>query len=74
MHNPALNIPGFAGENGMPIGLTALGPRFTDRHLLHVAKTIGPVFEKEGGWTRKNAESAPPGSGVRRMSTGLRST
>ena len=52
MHVPALNIPGFAGENGLPIGLTALAPRFRDRRLLHVSKTLGQVFEQEGGWKR----------------------
>ena len=57
LHTPALNIPGFAGENGMPIGLTAVAPRYRDRHLLNVANTIGPVFEEEGGWTRKNIGS-----------------
>ena len=73
MHAPALNIPGFAGENGLPIGLTAVGARFTDRHLLHVATTLGPVFEKEGGWIRKNVESAPAQGVERGMSTGYRS-
>ena len=74
MHVPALNIPGFAGENGLPIGLTAVGPRFADRHLLHVAKTLGPVFEKEGGWMRKNIEMTSPKGPGRRMSSGYRST
>ena len=69
MHGPALNIPGFQGENGMPIGLTAVGPRFRDRHLLHVAQTIGPIFEAEGGWRRKNVDKAQPGH----ASAGLRS-
>ena len=35
----------------MPIGLTAVTPRFTDQHLVHVAKTVGSVFEKEGMWS-----------------------
>ena len=70
MHCPALNIPGFAGENNMPVGLTAIAPRFRDRHLLHVAKTLGPIFEAEGGWKRRTVETGKP----RRMSTGYRST
>ena len=73
MHCPALNIPGFAGENGLPIGLTAVAPRFRDRHLLHVARTIGPIFEREGGWKRKNADIVAPRP-PRRQSTGYRST
>ncbi|KAF2101792.1 amidase [Rhizodiscina lignyota] len=55
LHAPMLNIPGFAGENGLPIGLSLVSPRYTDQNVVHVAKTIGPLFEKEGGWTRKNA-------------------
>lgn len=73
MHCPALNMPGFAGDNGLPIGLTAVAPRFRDRHLLHVAKTVGPIFEREGGWKRKNADVTIPRP-PRRQSTGLRST
>ncbi|KAK4574776.1 hypothetical protein LTR86_001618 [Recurvomyces mirabilis] len=50
LHVPALNLIGFAGENGLPIGLTAVGPRYTDRHLLNVSKAVADVFEGEGGW------------------------
>ena len=55
LHVPALNVTGFKGENDLPIGLTLVGARYTDRHLLHVAKTVGSFFEKEGGWVVKNA-------------------
>jgi Asp-tRNA(Asn)/Glu-tRNA(Gln) amidotransferase A subunit family amidase len=50
---PALNVPGFAGENGLPIGLTLVGPRFHDLHILDAGKAIGEVFEKEGGFKPK---------------------
>ncbi|KAK3651533.1 hypothetical protein LTR56_005675 [Elasticomyces elasticus] len=50
LHVPAINLVGFEGANGLPIGLTAVGPRYTDRKLLRVAKAIGDVFEAEGGW------------------------
>ena len=50
LHVPALNLTGFKGESNMPIGLTAVGARYTDRHLLWVSKGIADVFEKEGGW------------------------
>lgn len=50
---PALNLPGFAGENGMPVGLTLVGPRYTDQHVLHVGKAMGEVFEGEGGFQLK---------------------
>lgn len=47
---PCLNMPGFAGDNGLPIGLTLVSPRYEDLHALHVGKAIGEVFEKEGGF------------------------
>ncbi|TKA83651.1 hypothetical protein B0A55_00446 [Friedmanniomyces simplex] len=50
LHVPAINLVGFQGANGMPIGLTAVGARYMDRHLLRVAKGFGEVFEREGGW------------------------
>ena len=42
------DIPGFAGDDGLPIGLTAVRPRFSDRRLLYIARSLGPTFEKEG--------------------------
>jgi len=50
LHMPVVNIPGFQGENGMPIGLTLAGPRYKDQALLAVAKAVGKVWEEEGGW------------------------
>jgi Asp-tRNA(Asn)/Glu-tRNA(Gln) amidotransferase A subunit family amidase len=50
---PALNVPGFGGENGLPIGLTLVGPRYHDLHVLHAGKAIGQVFETEGGFKSK---------------------
>ena len=44
LHVPAVNIPGFAGPNGLPVGLTATGPRFADRKVLAAAEAIGRVF------------------------------
>jgi len=49
---PCLNMPGFAGDNGLPIGLTLVSPRYEDLHALHAGKAIGKVFEKEGGFWR----------------------
>ena len=55
LHVPCLNLPGFAGENGMPIGLTIVKPRYNDMSELHVGKAIGHIFEAGGGWQRRNA-------------------
>lgn len=45
-----VNIPGFKGENGMPVGVSLVAPRYCDRHLLAVSKKVGDIFEAEGGW------------------------
>jgi Asp-tRNA(Asn)/Glu-tRNA(Gln) amidotransferase A subunit family amidase len=45
---PVVNLPGFVGANGMPIGLSLVAPRYHDMHLLHVAKAVAPVFEQGG--------------------------
>ncbi|KAF4628812.1 hypothetical protein G7Y89_g9335 [Cudoniella acicularis] len=50
---PCLNIPGFASESGLPVGLTLVGPRYHDLHVLYAGKTIGGLFEAEGGFQSK---------------------
>jgi Asp-tRNA(Asn)/Glu-tRNA(Gln) amidotransferase A subunit family amidase len=45
-----MNIPGFQSENGLPIGVSLVAPRFKDQHLLTAAKEVGKLFEEEGGW------------------------
>jgi Asp-tRNA(Asn)/Glu-tRNA(Gln) amidotransferase A subunit family amidase len=37
LHVPCINVPGFTGANGLPIGLTLVGPRFADRRVLAAA-------------------------------------
>ncbi|KAJ7746925.1 amidase signature domain-containing protein [Mycena maculata] len=49
LHVPVVNVPGFVGEHGMPIGLSLVAPRYHDRHLLRVSAAVAPVFER-GGW------------------------
>ncbi len=49
---PCLNVPGFAGENGMPIGLSLIGARYTDLHVLYAGRAIGEIFE-EGGFKHR---------------------
>ena len=50
LHVPVLNIPGFVGFNGMPIGLSLVAPRYHDRKLLSVGREVGKLFEESGGW------------------------
>ncbi|KAM0243990.1 hypothetical protein ACHAP5_006654 [Fusarium lateritium] len=50
LHVPVINVPGFAGENGMPIGLSLVAPRYHDRKLLVVGEAVGELFERSGGW------------------------
>jgi amidase len=48
LHAPVVQIPGFNGPSGMPVGLSLTSPRYTDRRLLQVTKAIGPLFESRG--------------------------
>src|ERR1700677_732201 len=48
LHVPVISVPGFTGPSGLPVGLSLTSPRYTDRHLLRVAKEIGPLFEARG--------------------------
>ncbi|WP_158744139.1 amidase [Acidisphaera sp. L21] len=44
LHVPCVNLPGFIGPHGMPVGVTLTSPRFTDRQLLAVAKALAPTL------------------------------
>ncbi len=48
LHAPVVQVPGFKGPSGMPVGLSLVSPRYTDRRLLNVAKAVGPLFEARG--------------------------
>ncbi|ROT38061.1 glutamyl-tRNA amidotransferase subunit A [Sodiomyces alkalinus F11] len=50
MHTPVVNVPGFQGQNGMPVGVSLVAPRYNDLRLLAVGKKVGEVFQAEGGW------------------------
>lgn len=41
---PTVHVPGFAGESGMPMGLSLVGARYPDQNLLEVAKTVAEVW------------------------------
>lgn len=53
LHVPVINVPGFQGEHGMPIGLSLVAPRYCDQALLEVAKVVGEVWGSKGGWQSK---------------------
>ncbi|KAL4966476.1 amidase [Aspergillus stella-maris] len=50
LHVPVVNIPGFKGDHGLPIGVSLVAARHQDEHLLEVAKEVGKLFGEEGGW------------------------
>ncbi|KAJ5729562.1 uncharacterized protein N7483_004070 [Penicillium malachiteum] len=50
---PAINIPGFAGKNGLPIGLSLVSSRYNDLYLLQVAELVGPLWEAGGNFRSK---------------------
>ncbi|WWD19947.1 hypothetical protein CI109_104420 [Kwoniella shandongensis] len=49
LHLPVVNVPGFIGPNGMPVGLSLVTPRYTEQSLLHTAHAVEKVFA-QGGW------------------------
>ncbi|KAJ6781529.1 hypothetical protein PWT90_05016 [Aphanocladium album] len=67
LHVPVLNVPGFQGVHGMPIGLSLLAPRFKDAQLLAVAAPLAAIFETEGGWTRQVHHKVPAPNGHRHL-------
>jgi Asp-tRNA(Asn)/Glu-tRNA(Gln) amidotransferase A subunit family amidase len=44
LHAPCINIPGFFGPTGLPIGVTVVGPRLGDAGLLQAAASIAPAI------------------------------
>ncbi|KAG6032571.1 hypothetical protein E4U41_007204 [Claviceps citrina] len=44
LHVPAMNVPGFRGQCGLPIGLTVVGSRYSDMEVLRGGKAVGTVF------------------------------
>ncbi|OCF32487.1 hypothetical protein I317_06814 [Kwoniella heveanensis CBS 569] len=56
---PVINVPGFAGENGMPIGLSLVTGRYKDRKLVAVAKQVAKVFHQAHGGKIKSLPGVP---------------
>lgn len=49
LHVPCVNLPGLAGPNGMPVGVTLTASRFTDRQLLATAQAVAPAIAEARG-------------------------
>ena len=52
LHVPCVNLPGFYGPSGLPIGVTLTSPRFTDRQLVATACALAPVMAAAGAASR----------------------
>ena len=48
LHVPVINLPGFVGPSGMPVGLSLVAARYKDRHLLAMAKTHRGALRSAG--------------------------
>lgn len=44
LHTPVLNVPGFVGPSGLPIGLSLISGRYRDQHLLRCGQAVADVF------------------------------
>ncbi len=45
LHTPALTLPLFTADNGLPMGLQFVAPRHGDRRLLAMAAAVAEVFK-----------------------------
>ena len=46
LHMPCVNVPGLTGPQGLPVGLTLTGPRYSDRRLIALAGQLGPLLSQ----------------------------
>lgn len=50
LHVPCVNVPVTTGPGGLPVGVTLVGPRFTDLQLLVTAQEVGRLVRRlQGG-------------------------
>jgi Asp-tRNA(Asn)/Glu-tRNA(Gln) amidotransferase A subunit family amidase len=54
LHGPVVNVPGFRGSHGMPVGVTLAGARFNDRRVLAVAELLARALIP---WTTESLTS-----------------
>jgi Asp-tRNA(Asn)/Glu-tRNA(Gln) amidotransferase A subunit family amidase len=48
LHVPCVNLPVCRGPGGLPVGLTLVGPRFSDRQLLVTAGAVAAAIGGDG--------------------------
>ncbi|WP_068303548.1 amidase [Pararhodobacter sp. CCB-MM2] len=46
LHMPCVNVPGLTGPQGLPVGLTLTGPRYSDRRLIALAGQLGSLLSQ----------------------------
>lgn len=44
LHVPCANVPGLSSPDGLPVGMTITGPRFSDARVLAAAAALEPVL------------------------------
>ena len=45
LHAPVINLPGLTGPRGLPVGISLVGPRYSDCRLLAVAEALAAVID-----------------------------
>ena len=48
LHVPAITLPGFRGDEGLPIGIQFVAPRWFDDELIETARVVAPVIARGG--------------------------
>jgi Asp-tRNA(Asn)/Glu-tRNA(Gln) amidotransferase A subunit family amidase len=48
---PVIHVPAFKGPNVMPVGLSLVGRRYSDQHLLSIAKVLSEPLMSEGSYS-----------------------
>ena len=47
LHVPCVGIPVGRGPKGLPVGVTLVGPRCSDKRLLAIARALAPVIDAD---------------------------
>ncbi|MCA0042535.1 amidase family protein [Celeribacter litoreus] len=47
LHVPVLSVPGLTGPHGLPLGMSIITPRYSDRRAIAIACLVGDLFALE---------------------------